>query len=793
MGNWVLAYDTFIPEQEKLREALCTLGNGYFATRGAFFDSSADEIHYPGTYLAGGYNRLKTEIAGKVIENEDLVNLPNWLPLSFRIQDSDWFQLKGVEILSFKQELNLFEGVLHRNIRFKDASGRISTLIEKRLVHIEMMHFAALEVKLIAENWSGTLHVRSAIDGCVVNGGVVRYKSLSNKHLTSVNSEIIDEQTILLKMQMSQSKLQVAEAARTKIFHKGVQSDVEQSSGAIAQLFQIEVEQGDEVLIEKTVTLFTSRDYAIAECSWDAKMQLLRAPDFCELHKSHLRHWESLWGQFDIRIEQESEARYQPQLILRLHLFHLLQTVSLNTIDLDVGVPARGWHGEAYRGHIFWDELFIFPLLDFRLPKISHALLKYRHRRMQRAEESAKEAGLKGAMFPWQSSSNGREESQKMHLNPISGRWLPDRTYNQRHVNSAIAYNVWRYYQVTGDVEFLHSTGAEMIIQIARFWASLSTYNKSLDRFEIEGVMGPDEYHDGYPGSEKGGLKNNAYTNFMAAWVFCRALEILLILPTDYRLDLDVNEEEIAKWDEMSRKLHIPFHNEGIISQFEGYEKLEDFPWEEYRAKYGDIQRLDRILELEGDTPNRYKVSKQADVLMLFYLFTSEELKEIFERLGYELTHSTIPKNIDYYIARTSNGSTLSRIVHSWVLTRANRPGSWELFLRALESDITDIQGKTTAEGIHLGAMAGTVDLIQRCYTGLDARHDILYFDPMLTENLKLLSMHIHYRGHSLHVELTHEQLKITSRHTVAKKIQIGFNQDIFDLNPGETKEFLIT
>ena len=39
-----------------------------------------------------------------------------------------------------------------------------------------------------------------------------------------------------------------------------------------------------------------------------------------------------------------------------------------HTIDLDVGVPARGLHGEAYRGHVFWDELFIFPLLNYRLP-----------------------------------------------------------------------------------------------------------------------------------------------------------------------------------------------------------------------------------------------------------------------------------------------------------------------------------------------------------------------------------------------------------------------------------------
>ena len=77
MDPWTVTYEGFIPEEESLREALCTLGNGYFATRGAGAQTEADDIHYPGTYLAGGYNRLKTEIAGRVIENEDLVNLPN--------------------------------------------------------------------------------------------------------------------------------------------------------------------------------------------------------------------------------------------------------------------------------------------------------------------------------------------------------------------------------------------------------------------------------------------------------------------------------------------------------------------------------------------------------------------------------------------------------------------------------------------------------------------------------------------------------------------------------------------
>ena len=99
-------YEGFEPGQERLREALCTLGNGYFATRGAAAEAEADEIHYPGTYVAGGYNRLKTDIAGRTIENEDLVNFPNWLPLSFCPEGGTWFSVRAVDILSYRQELD---------------------------------------------------------------------------------------------------------------------------------------------------------------------------------------------------------------------------------------------------------------------------------------------------------------------------------------------------------------------------------------------------------------------------------------------------------------------------------------------------------------------------------------------------------------------------------------------------------------------------------------------------------------------------------------------------------------
>lgn len=798
--RWTLIYDGFDPEEEGLREALTTLGNGYFATRGAAPHASADGVHYPGTYLAGGYDRAVSRVAGRDVENEDLVNLPNWLLLSFRPEGGEWLDFARTEFLEYRQSLDLRRGILSRRARFRDGDGRETKLEERRFVHMGHAHLAGVELRITPENWSGPIEVRSALDGRVTNAGVARYSELESKHLVARGARVVGGDTMSLEVETAQSGLRVALAARTRIRRDGEtlapRFTVAEAPDHVAQTFAVEAAERRPVVVEKVVALYTSRDRAISEPELEARTAVGRTPAFADLIGSHALAWEHLWDRFDVELVAEREdggARIAR--ILHLYLFHLLQTTSIHvmTMGLDVGVPSRGWHGEAYRGHVFWDELFIFPILNFRIPEVTRALLLYRYRRLEAARIAAREAGYEGAMFPWQSGSNGREESQVVHLNPKSGNWIPDLSRRQRHVNAAIAYNVFRYWQVTEDREFLAYYGAEMVIEIARFWASIAEFDEARGRWVIRGVMGPDEYHDRYPDSDRPGLDDNAYTNVMASWVLRFALEALDTLPADRRTELAerlrLGEDETAAWRRISRNLFVPFLEHGVIEQFDGYRDLEEFDWEGYREKVGDIQRLDRVLEAEDDTPNRYKASKQADVLMLFYLFSADELRELFAHLGYEFSPDAIPRNIDYYLKRTSHGSTLSRVVHAWVLARSDRERSWKLFGEALESDVSDIQGGTTPEGIHLGAMAGVADLVKRCWTGLDARGDCLVFDPALPAELARLAMQIRYRGHTIGLELTRDRLRLCSHQGTGRPIRVVASGHRFELSAGETRD----
>lgn len=802
--EWILSYEGFDADKEGLREALCTLGNGFFCTRGAAPEAHADNVHYPGTYLAGGYNRLVSEKAGKFIENEDLVNLPNWLSLTFRINSGKWFALPDVTILDYRQALDIRKGILFRTIRFRDPDGQVTRVCQRRFVHMKHAHLAGIEMRIIPENWTGKVMFRSALEGRVANTGVKRYLGLNNNHLVTVETACPDPELAMLKVQTSQSELRVAVASRLRLLRQ--REPVEAvfknllENDHVFQIVEADVSPAKAVTVEKIVSIYTSGDPAMSECGRDAVKTVRHAPGFQDLLHSHIRAWRFLWKRFQMEMTYGPDVgKDRIRMVANLYTFHLLQTTSMHIMGmgLDAGVPSRGWHGEAYRGHIFWDELFIFPLINLRLPEITRSLLMYRYRRLDRARVNAREAGYRGAMFPWQSGSSGREESQQLHLNPRSGRWIPDNSHLQRHVNAAIAYNIHRYYQATHDLEFMSFYGAEMMLEIARFWASITRYNTELERYEILGIMGPDEYHDAYPDRSQPGLDNNAYTNIMAVWVLKNAAAMAKLLPDDAREELfhkiGMREDELETWEEISRTMRVVFHGDGIISQFEGYDALAEFDWEGYRKRYGDIQRLDRILEAENDSPNHYKASKQADVLMLFYLLSAEELSEIFNDLGYPFQYETIPQNVEYYLKRTSHGSTLSRVVHGWVMARGDRRGSWEMFLSALQSDVADIQGGTTPEGIHLGAMAGTLDLLQRGYSGITIRGEVLWIDPCLPRELDHLCVKIRFRGHFLQVDISQTHITVKTLHASEKPFRIGFQDKTHRLQPGSEIQFELT
>ena len=433
-------------------------------------------------------------------------------------------------------------------------------------------------------------------------------------------------------------------------------------------------------------------------------------------------------------------------------------------------MPARGLNGEAYRGHIFWDEIFILPFFNRHFPEISKALLLYRYRRLDAAREYARENGYKGAMYPWQTADDGLEDTQVLHFNPKSGTWGPDLSRLQRHVSIAVFYNVWRYIYDTDDTQFLNEYGAELMFEIARFWASISTFSPVTNKYHIEGVMGPDEFHETLPGSGKEGLKDNAYTNIMAVWLFDKAAEIGdkidPVVLKRLMSKIQLNPEELAQWQDISRHMNILIDNDGILEQFEGYKSLKELDWKHYRTMYGNIHRMDRILKAADDSPDMYKVAKQPDVLMTFYTLSPGEVAELLTKTGYQVPDAVtlVRNNYAYYEPRTSHGSTLSKVVHSIISSYLydGHDMAWKWFSEALKSDIEDTQGGTTQEGIHCGVMAGTLDTVIRYFAGISFYNEKLNVHPNLPAQWNKLSLSVCFRNNRYALTIEKNDIIVT-------------------------------
>lgn len=777
---WFLEYFDYDSKKEKSRESLLTVGNGYLGTRGAMEETTACETNYPGTYIAGLYNRVISKVADRDIENEDFVNIPNWLFINFRIENGEWFDANKTEIISLKRSLNFANGCLSKEMIVRNSDGQETKISSLRIASMANPHLVAIQYKIQALNYSGSIEIKSENDSNVLNSGVPRYADLNQKQLKPL-TEGNDDKIGWLLVKTIQSEIEISQAVKLSVYKNSKVKKVEignkNVSGKISSTLKIGLNENEEVAVEKVVAIFTSKNDDVTNPLESSKNAVISAGSFESVLKESELVWKKIWDKIDIQIEGDPKS----QMLIRLHLYHLMVAASPNNISIDAGIAARGLHGEAYRGHIFWDELYIMPIYNLFFPEVAKSILNYRFRRLNKAREYAKEYGYKGAMFPWQSGSDGREETQTIHLNPISGIWGDDYSSLQRHISIAVAYNTWYYFQVTNDNNFLEESGAEMFLEICRFWASKSELDKTTGRYSISKVMGPDEFHEEHKASKGGGVKDNAYTNIMVAWLFVRAAEILENLPESSRTKItskiNLETEEIQDWKTISENINIPLSENGIIEQFDGYFDLKELDWDEYRKKYKNIYRLDRILKAEGKSPDDYKLAKQADTLMTFYNIDEEDVSGILKNSGHKIPANYLKENYNYYLNRTSHGSTLSRVVHAYLANQfGNKDEGNKLYFEALQSDFTDIQGGTTAEGIHAGVMGGTVLMSITSFAGINLKRNILKINPSLPKNWDSIKFNFGFKNNKYIIDLSHYQLIIQVKSDISKEVEIEFS-----------------
>ncbi|MDA7857937.1 HAD hydrolase-like protein [bacterium] len=769
--SWRLNYYEFIPAEEKLRETLTVVGNGYFAIRGCLESEKSSGVHYPATYIAGVYNRLSTTIAGKKISNNDLVNCGNWFCIEIKIGKGEYIHPLDEDVIQYEHNLNMRDAVMERKIRFRDSKGRITTIHSRRFVSMDNQHLCAIQFNITPENYSEKIEVRSSLDGSIKNEGVARYGNLNSKHLIALKKEK-EKHAVFLNLVTNNSNVSIFIRAKTDAHRNGkllrAKRAFHKTKEKAIETINFQIKKNVTYTIEKIASVYTSIDKDVAY-PWKSSAEFFDdIENFDVLLKKHKKAWHSLWKIMDIKISGDRFV----QKVIRLHMYHLLTTASVHNRKKDIGLPARGLHGEAYRGHMFWDTLFTFPFYCLHLPEVALSFLMYRYRRLDEAREYAKENGFEGALYPWQTADTGTEETQIIHYNPVSGKWDLDLSRHQRHCSFAIYRNIWDYYLCTEDEQFMQEYGIEMMLEIARCWASMAKYDKIDGKYHIEGVMGPDEFHEKLPDAKKGGLKDNAYTNILTSWTLTNTYKYVRKLPENIRElvfgKINFSMSEMSKWKNIAKNLHININNDGVMEQFEGYFSLKELDWEHYRKKYRDIGRMDRILRAENDSSNRYKVAKQPDVLMLFYMLSPKEVCGILKKMGYKVPvpGEFFKRNYAYCIKRTSHGSTLSSVVYAVInkYVKGKKSELWKYFINAMRSDIYDTQGGTTPEGIHCGVMAGTLDTIVNVFAGVRLRKKTMIINPDLPKHWDRLTFGIIWRNSWYDLDITKKQVSVSAK-----------------------------
>jgi len=668
--DWSITEDKYFQEKINHSETIFTIGNGYLGTRGTFEEYVPSEIR--STFLHGIFDDVPVFFT-------ELANAPDWTELEIFL-DRERFSITDGRILSYERRLDLKTATLRRNIRWESPKGLISTLVFERFASLDNTHLCGMRVKISPENYEGMIEVRSGLNGSADNLGFKHWDWINQG--TTNHTAWLDTRTHNTNIELAIGVHQTMQTETRKA--RTTQWDVHNHPSLVTKMI---VKPGEIAVTLKWVSLFSSREIKKPLSLCRRTVKGLANLDWDTAYKAHCSAWQKEWDRCDIIIEGDPEA----QSTVRFNIFQLL--IAGPRLDEHVNIGAKTLSGYGYRGHSFWDtEIFMLPFFSFTRPDIARNLLSYRWHNLPNARRKAFQNGFQGAQFPWESADTGEE---------VTPTWVPDQKDHTKliriwtgdieiHISADIAFAIWQYWKISNDSNFLALRGAEVVIETARFWATRVEWKNNLNRYEINDIIGPDEYHDH--------VNNNFYTNAIARWNLQNAIKIIEWMDENHpqtwkRLSKSIkfNDKEINNWQQIIDSIFIPFDEKTrLIEQFEGYFSRMDVDLLALEPRTESIQS---IFGIEGT--NATQVIKQPDVLMHMFMFP--ELYDL----------ETVRANYVYYTARTdlTYGSSLGPSIQTILACRVGDPAAYEHFMRAARADLFDVRSNAS-DGIH-GASAG--------------------------------------------------------------------------------------
>jgi kojibiose phosphorylase len=711
--SWLLTEAGFELAREHEIESILAIANGYLGIRASIAEG-------------GRFSRASTFAAGVYVPDgapgPRLAVLPPWLHVEVTVEDQP-LSLGAGRVLDHRRVLDLYQGVLWREWRQQDPSGRITRLTYLQLASLADRHVVFQSVAVTAENYAGKISLASRLGP-------------SDATHTDMALVLAGPAAVLMRA----ARTEVAIASASEVHSPAITAAGGREGGVQADEGQWtwEASLGETARIDRIVTVFTSRDVINPAKTASDHATSIRARGFPSVVQGHVDAWRHRWEVAEVQIVGDEEA----QRALHFATYHLI--AATNPADEYVSIGARGLTGEAYRGHVFWDtEIYMLPFYVFTDPPAARSLLMYRYHTLAAARRKARAHGYEGAMYAWESADTGDEVTPRTVVAP-DGRLVTILTgEREHHITADVAYAVWQYWHATGDDAFMVAAGAEILVETARFWVSRAQFEHD-GYAHIRHVIGPDEYHEM--------VDDNAYTNTMAIFNLERAADAVAILKRQQTSDwqrlfarLGLTEKEPQSWRELAATLTTGFDPATqLIEQFAGYFRLEEVDVAAQRSHATPVD-----VWLGPERLRRSKAIKQADVVALSALLWEKWPVAVHDA------------NFRYYEPRTAHGSSLSPALHALVAARLGDGALAQAYFReAAEIDLANNMGNA-ALGVHMAALGGLWQAAVFGAAGLQTRENGISVDPHLLPGWAEMVFPVQWRGRLLRLHLEADPRRI--------------------------------
>lgn len=738
--EWIIGEKVFNGRYLGKCESIMCLGNGYMCIR------SATEEAYLGEkrdfFVAGTFNKFDEGEVTELPNAADIIRFP------IEMNGCD-FNLEQGEIRHYDRFLDLRTGELVRTVEWISPNGEMYRLEFCRIVSMDNIHLVAQKISITPISGDSSLRFLPGIDGSVTNSGV--------QHFSEGDKRFYEGRYMQACQRTTQSKIDFVFTTVCDFKVDGVKEDVSQlilmDRRKINCEYRCKVKRGKTLVIQKISNVFTSRDRNLEGMNLNqiqefalTELKQSEVKGYEILAKESAAAWESkVWRRTPIVIESENPL---DQLAIRFAQYHLYVMTPAHDNRMNVG--AKGMSGEGYKGHTFWDtDIFVLPYFTFTAPEIARSLEEYRYLSLMGAHKKAKDNGYDGAQFPWESAwlDDGEVTPVWGAADIVTG--LPTKIWSgfiEQHITADVAYGVWQYYMVTKDDDFMEHYGYELLMDTAKFWASRLEWSEDDGLYHINDVVGPDEY--------KEHVDDNAFTNYMAHWNLGIAIEyyekLKKVLPDKFKILNEKMSLDIAykRWKELSPLIYLPKPREEdlVIAQDAKYLTYPIIDLTKYKQA-DEVGTLFKEYNLEQ--VNKMQVSKQADIMILFFLM--EDLFSLDVKKA----------NWNYYEPKTLHDSSLSLSTHVILANdMKEKELAYALFQRAIRIDAGENM-KSSDAGIHAASIAGIWQSVVYGFGGVRMLKGSLRISPSLPKEWNTLSFPIIWHAQKLMIHITKEELCI--------------------------------